>query len=376
MKTVHSFLVRGLFNLCIIAMIAAGSSSEGRAQENPKLQGKGEVVCKKSRAIPAEIDAATRKAKMDVLARYVASSDQARQANLARIRAALESSIDTHLVGMNVLVSSIDKKSRVYTIVIEAQVNLGSIEQEIRRHLGSAPAATAASGEKQPIAFVFVSRRETAVTEKGPKMATRQTSFQEARDQENQRASANEISVASISKSEVTTISESSITRSADTVAYDVAASEGIDSAMSAVFTTGGFDTVPASELYSATNGAFDLKRFIQDYRTGDDISQETRKMVTDSCRKVEVPFVAFGTLTMQLKDKDPVTGQTTVGVIVNGQVWDLRKKLSIKAASIGPVQYQALGKSQTEAEQQALKEAGQKAAGALVDQLRARGIQ
>lgn len=346
------------------------------AQENPKFQGKGEVTCRGSKASPAEVEEATQKAKLDLLARYIASADEARQGNLAKVRSALEASIDSLLVGVNSLGFNFDKKSRLYTIVVEAELNLGSVDQQIRQGWCKTPAAAQPTHEKQMIAFVFVARREAAITEKGPKTATRQIDYKEIQDQEKQQITTQETSAVTSSKAETARVSETSITRSADIVAYEVAASEGIDSAMSTVFASGGFDTVPASELYNATDGAFDLKKFIADYRTGDDISQETRKMATDSCRKVEVPFFAFGTLTVQLKDKDSVTGQTLVGVIVNGQVWDVQKKLAIRSASIGPVQYQALGKSQTEAEQQALKDAGQKAARALVDQLRARGIQ
>lgn len=377
MKTLLSILDGRSAKWCLTAILTMWLPCALCAQENPKLQGKGEVTCKGGKAAPAEVDEATRKAKLDLLARYIASTDEARQANLAKVRSSLEASIDSHLVGVNALASNFDKKTKVYTTVVEAQLNVGSVEQEVRKASGATPVNAAnVPKDKQMIAFVFVARREAAITEKGPKTATRQTDYKETQDQDKQQASAEETSTVSRSKTETAKVSESSVTRSADTVAYDVAASEGIDSAMSAVFASGGFDTVPSSELYGATDGAFDLKKFIADYRSGDDISQETRKMATDSCRKVEVPFVAFGTLTLQLKEKDAVTGQTAVGVIVNGQVWDVRKKLAIKAASIGPVQYQALGKSQTEAEQQALKDAGQKSARALIDQLRARGIQ
>lgn len=376
MKNLRRFTTGLVLETWLAITLVLGLSCSLNAQENPRLQGKGEVTCKGGKAAPSEVEEAIRKAKLDVLARYIASTDEARQTSLAKVRPALERSLDAHLVGLNPLASSFDKKTKLYTTVVEAQVNLGSLEQELRKAAGAGVAAAPASNEKQLIAFVFVARREVSVTQKGPKAATRQTDYKETQDQEKQQATTEGTSASSHSTTETASVSESSITRSADTVTYDVAASEGIDSAMSAVFASGGFDTVPSSELYSATDGAFDLKRFIADYRTGDDISQETRKMATDSCRKVEVPFVAFGTLTLQLKDKDAVTGQTTAAVVVNGQVWDIRKKLAIKAASIGPVQYQALGKSQTEAEQQALKDAGQKAARALVDQLRARGIQ
>lgn len=376
MKTLRPLAIGAALKCWLAIALAVSPPCSLKSEENPKLQGKGEVTCKGGKANPSEIEEATRKAKLDVLARYIASTDEARQANLTKVRPALENSIESHLVGVNPLANNFDKKTRLYTTVVEAQVNLGSVEQELRKAAGATATAASASKERQMIAFVFVARREASITEKGPKTATRQTDFKETQDQERQLATTAETSAVSRSKAETASVTESSVTRSADTVAYDVAPSEGIDSAMSAVFASGGFDTVPSSELYSATDGAFDLKKFIADYRTGDDISQETRKMATDSCRKVEVPFVAFGTLTLQLKEKDPVTGQTAVGVVVNGQVWDVRKKLAIKAASIGPVQYQALGKSQTEAEQEALKDAGQKAARALVDQLRARGIQ
>ena len=347
------------------------------AQENPKLQGKGEVTCKGGKATPSEIEEATRKAKLDRARQVHREHRRSPPGQPGQSPARPGKLPSTRTWSGSTRWPTISTKRPSFTPPSSkpSQPGFGGAGAPEGRRVQRPSTQRRPQGQAND-RLCFRGQAGSAITEKGPKTATRQTDYKETQDQDKQQATAEETSTVSRSKTETANVSESSVTRSADTVAYDVAASKGIDSAMSAVFASGGFDTVPSSELYSATDGAFDLKKFIADYRTGDDISQETRKMATDSCRKVEVPFVAFGTLTLQLKEKDAVTGQTAVGVVVNGQVWDVRKKLAIKAASIGPVQYQALGKSQTEAEQQALKDAGQKAARALVDQLRARGIQ
>lgn len=344
--------------------------------ETATWQGKATVVCNGSKPTPVESADAKARAKLDVLARYIAGADTARQKNIAQVRQTLEQKIDLYLSGVTELHNATENKSRVLTIVIEATVNISAIDLEIRKvvNSGAAPSANP-SADKAAIAFVFVSRRQAAVTEKGPKSAERNTDFKVTEDTKQQKVGVGEIGLGTLSKTETAKVSETSVTRTADTVVYDVAPAEGIDTAMSGVLGTAGFDVVPTSELLDAVGGTFDNKRLIEDYRTGDDLSQETRKMATDRCRKLEVPFLAFGTLTLRLKERDAATGQIVVGVIVHGQVWDLRKKFAIKAASVGPVQYQALGGSQTEAEQQALKGASEMVAKLLADQLLARGI-
>ena len=62
-----------------------------------------------------------------------------------------------------------------------------------------------------------------------------------------------------------------------------------------------------------------------------------------------------------------PVTGDTKITVMVNAQVWDVGGFIPEVIASIGPVQYSAIGDTQTTAENNAIKLAAEKAGQLIV---------
>ena len=72
---------------------------------------------------------------------------------------------------------------------------------------------------------------------------------------------------------------------------------------------------------------------------------------------------------------KDPVTGMIEVAVNVNAKVYDVSKRFPKTVAAVGPVQYSAIGQTQTIAERNALQRAGEKAACELISQMRAKNL-
>jgi hypothetical protein len=89
-----------------------------------------------------------------------------------------------------------------------------------------------------------------------------------------------------------------------------------------------------------------------------------------EGCEKLRITYLSTGTLNVEAPMRHPVTGATKVTVSVNVQVWDVGGLLPEVLASIGPIQYSALGDSQSTAENNAIKLASEKAGQLIVSGL------
>jgi hypothetical protein len=179
---------------------------------------------------------------------------------------------------------------------------------------------------------------------------------------------------ANIKKDQINTSGGSSIQK-ADQIQYNVSNANEINTAMSNIFSTAGFEVIDAEYLTDETEGLVDVKMFVEDFKYGDDISGQTRRDAVKGCRMVDVMYFAIGTLDVGIKDKDPVSGLTRVFVSVTGKVLGLKKRFPKTVASVGPVQFSGLGPDQIVAKRNALILAAEKAAQELTSQMRAKGI-
>ena len=89
-----------------------------------------------------------------------------------------------------------------------------------------------------------------------------------------------------------------------------------------------------------------------------------------EGCENLKITYLSTGTMSVQAPTRHPVTGATKITVSVNAQVWDVGGLLPEVVASIGPVQYSAIGDTQTTAENSAIKLAAEKAGELIVSGL------
>lgn len=338
-----------------------------------KEQGVGVMTYKGWKAPKkAEKREAIQKAKINALTRYAAKFDQAKAMNYEKIRAKVESDVDTYVVDYSVIDEDLDKGSKIFKIVILASINASLIEIELQK---LAPINKVSNVESEMMTFVFVAREATSV-KKFDKRVTKRV-VTESFDEETESAVAEEGDLQYSSnnkKDHVSTTGGSSIQKS-DKVQYDVSNANEINTAMSNTFSTAGFEVIDAEYLTDETEGLVDVKMFIEDFKYGDDISGQTRRDAVKGCRMVDVMYFAIGTLDVGIKDKDPVSGLTRVFVSVTGKVLGLKKRFPKTVASVGPVQFSGLGPDQIVAKRNALILAAEKAAQELTSQMRAKGI-
>ncbi len=326
--------------------------------------------CRSQKGMSAgEESIAIAKLKGILIDRYIASLGPERQPLVAAKKAVLLANPDAFLENFEVRSRAFDKKSKLATISGQALVNTASI---------SALLDVIPQGEKHPIAFIFVARRQSEVESKGPKLTAGTQSTKEVHEGAVAESKGASVTTTSVSRASEASTTVESIVRTADRVVYMLEDNlkAGIDRTMSKVFVDRGFDTVSASELVEATQGAFNPDKLQGDFQASSQFSLDNQRLATRSCREAGAPLLAYGTLTIGVQRRDPTNSRNIlVNVIVDGQVFDCRKPLAIKVGSIGALQVEGVGADQTQAETAALELAATKAANVLADQLRGRGF-
>ena len=331
-----------------------------------------EVACKGAKAASPEEDArGVQAVKLALLDTYIASLGPERKALVASRRNELAASIDSYLENVAIRSKQFDKKTKTLTIAAQGDISTGRINQLV-------DAGAAQAGEKSPIVFIFVARRQQEVESKSAKVTTASQEMKSAEKEASTQSRSGQATEATGEKSSQAVSSISTVTRTADRIVYALEdnAKAGIDRTISKVFVDRGFDVVPASELIGPSKGEFDPDKLQKDFENSSQFTLDHQRVATRVCREAGAPMLAYGTLTIGIKGADPANARNTiVNVIVDAVVMDCRKPLSIKVGSIGALQVNGVGADQTEAETAGIELAATKAANVLADQLRTRGI-
>ena len=352
--------------ICLgLALASLGSADDTRPVAFVELQ------CRKSGGPSASEEAeAVQMVRAKLLNAYVSSlGPERRQALEAKLTTAHYSEAGAYLDNYTVRTRHFDKKRKVLTLSAQATVDVSKINMLI-----DGPT----SGEKNPIVFVFVARRQAEVETRSPKVTTgtQQSESIQKEAASTEGAGFSTATVGSRTSESVATIS--SVTRTADRIVYVLEdnAKAAIDRTMSKVFIDRGFDSVSAADLVEATEGAFNPDELQKDFETSSQFTLENQRRATRACREAGVPLLAYGTLTIGVQRPDPVNpANVAVNVIVDAQVLDCRRLLTIKVGSVGALQVEGVGSDQTQAELVGLEMAAKKAAQILADQLRNRRI-
>lgn len=279
--------------------------------------------------------------------------------------------IDDFVQHLVIIEESVDKDKKNISIVYRATINETAVNAILNNQ---STAGTQLTAEGSPFVFVFLSRQASEVKE----YKSKETSIEkiDGASSAKERAVATETDmVSSMQSSAFSKINTGgSVERKADTITYEVASSQDIDSAMGNVLSVAGFEPVSYDDVISACGG---IERTViaDEFRANDDMSRTVRESALNACRVCEVPLFAVGTIDVGMHDVDQVSGNKRVFVSVRGQVWDISKLLPRKVASVGPVQYSGLGPDATVARRNALILASEFAAKEMVDQLNAKGI-
>lgn len=303
---------------------------------------------------------ALQKAKINALNKYSSKFDISRSTLYDRIRPIIESNIDRFVTDYLVTEDVQDNDLRFFRLVINANIDATAIDKELAK---VSPVNSNLSQKKANITFVFVAREAKAVT----KYATRETVQALGESSIKGPRSARTVSAR-------LTVGGSNLQKANETI-WNVSTVNEIDTAMNNIFTTGGYEVVDVVYIYDASKGKLDSAKFIKDYKSGNDISPETKRLAMEGCRLAELDFLATGTLDIGMNDTVS-QGIERVYVSVTGKIWSVNTKFPKIVASVGPIQSAGLGPDQRVAKLNALKNAGEMVARELTSQLRMKGIE
>lgn len=311
-------------------------------------------------------------AKVNALNRYASKFTQAKRLNYEKIKEKIKKSIDLYVTDYTIVDEEVDKKAKQYRVVIQASIDASLIEVELQK---ISAVENVPEDQKSYITYVFVAREQRRVKSYDKRQTKRvvKSGLEEHEEIESVDEGAVSLSAKNNKDSMITT--GGSAIQKADDIEYDVTNTSEINTAMSNVFSTAGYEVVDADYVEEETEGLLDVGRFKEDFRYGSDISGRTKRNAVKGLRSIDITLIAIGTLDIGMKDKDPVSGLTRVYVSVTGKILSLKRRFPKTVASVGPVQFSGLGPNETVAKRNALKLAAEKAANDLVAQLRMKGI-
>ena len=338
----------------------------------PTSKGMGEVTYGGWSIDSSDKEKAITDAKVNSIERFIAGGGVSRSKNFDLIRNDVAQDPDQFLLGHTIISEKDDDDANKYRVVLRTEINAARLDQALQE---MSAVGNASSAEKSYMSFVFVARQQTSVKSYDAKRVQRQDSesYTEGSDQESVTSSGVDYAADEYQSSKTTT--GGSTTRKADIVQYDVTTAQGIDSAMTQVLSTAGYEVVPAEFLEEMTGGLISVDAFREDFRTGSDVSAATKMNAAKGATMAEIEYFALGTLDVGLQDKDPVSGLDRVYVSVIGQIMDVSGRFPKVVASVGPVQYAGVGPNATVAQNNALKKAAEAAGRELTEQMNARGI-
>lgn len=350
--------------------------------------GVGSVYCDEWRVQPEQRREAEARATMAAVEAYLAETSAARTKLFAARRDELGRAMSRYVTQVVVLNDNLDRKGKVYSVTVRADINSTLLQAEI--DAGSATAQTPQS-ERSLLALLFMARSQASVQTFDDKVYKRadaeasrsaQHDYRE-RSSEGEHIGATRVATdGSVQQSDndklrvsVATTEGGSVTHKADAVTWQVANASSVNSAMTGVFAASGYEAVEAEYVEGESGGKLNIERVRSDFSTGSDLSAGVLSSTVAGVRTAGIPLLAVGTLDVGLRDTDPVSGNVRVFVTVTGKVLDVAGRFPRTVSSVGPVQFFGLGPNQTVAQNNALTLAAERAAQIMVDELNVRGV-
>ncbi len=397
------------FLLCVVSVGALAGTIKEKGMAHVPYRGWSGVDAKVRAA-------ALKKAELNALDRYVANTNGAEERNYSAIRPRIAQHISRYVLSTSTISAFRDKKTKMYTLVISADLNVYKINDALQAN--SAVANTSQS-LRSYITFIFVARQQSRVTSFGKQTTVRvaatstasgamQTTaahsghsysatnhhvngMDTAAQTQNQRGYASShhsdegTHTAGQSQSHgaygvsshriLRVTGQSHVIRRANITQYRVRRSGTVNDVISNILSQAGYQVVDAKFIAARTHNLLNVAAFKREFGRGNDISQTTLANAASAAQEVHVPYLAYGTLDVGIQGTDPTTGLKRVYVEVTAKVYNLSGVFPVTVAAVGPVQYAGLGPNAAVARTNALKRAASKAAERLVAEMDVKGV-
>jgi hypothetical protein len=140
-----------------------------------------------------------------------------------------------------------------------------------------------------------------------------------------------------------------------------------VDGTLSEKLTKAGYESYMYKDVAAECDGVSQTK-LAKTFETAEELTGPQRRSAFRAAKKCEVRYFALGTMTADIA-RTHDSGMKMVTVRVQGEVFDIKRRLPRRVVTIPPEQFMALGMSEDAARTDALKKAG-KAAGQRITKI------
>ena len=340
------------------------------------------------KSVPSAVRAqAIQAAELKAIVSYYANAGSADAANFDSIKDKVVANLDQYVLDETIIEEQDHKDVHEYTVSLRAKLNVSELDNAIKS-VSAVP-----SSAKAPITLLVVARQASSKTEYDPHSyqrvdvnskatavasLTQNTTEGEAVSKTQVRTNGSRTaSGAAEATASVAVERGGSTERKAAVTEFRLFESSDLDQVLNGAFHQAGFRVKAAADVEAYSGGKLHLAAVQTDYTSNKDLKPQTLQDVEVGVRNAKITYVALGTMDVGFADQtpDPATGLVRVPVVVNLKVLDLTDAIPDTAASVGPVTYAGLGRTEEEAQINALKLAAQKAAKELISQLTSAGV-
>ena len=325
-------------------------------------------------------------ASMNAIERYFSekgeAQDQVFENNQEKIQQNLEKLVENTVI----LAEQPMPETNRYQMAVRIELNEARLKNIIKQ--GTA-AATASSGEKSNIVYLFIARQANSVKAfDGRVVKIDQVSAQrdvsgttKVNGSEGEKISGSQVST-NTSKSvtanadlnvSVKRESGGSVTNKADEIGFQILPMAANKLAVTSIFTQSGFSVLDSDFVLSE----IDTKNIDKDFSSGSDISPGSMKNVVKTLKasKEVIKYLVIATIDVGLGSVDPSSGMKRVGTEISGRVISVEGGIPREIASVPPVQQASLGVDEGAARTAALKKGAEAASREIIAQLNNLGI-
>ncbi len=298
---------------------------------------------------------------------YIATFNGAKKNAYDKVQNELVSEMDRYIIGQQILDKNITNQGigkALLTIAIKLKIDDDAMQSQLNQ--------TLVKPTDEYLTFMFVTRYQGEV--KAYKDRVTKMSKSESSQSATESARISQV-YSKASDEKITRSKEAtggSTVKKRDQVNWVKGDSNTINSEMNNTLINAGFQPVEYGNIRTEPEcgTGLSVEKIENEYVGKNKLSSTTLKGITKTAKKCDVAFAALGTLDVMMPSVDPVTGNKSVYVVVTSKVYDTRGRFSRAVGSVGPVQYQGLGPSETIALNNALSRASRAAAETIVNQL------
>lgn len=283
-----------------------------------------------------DMDKALKEIRKNVWLSYTSTFSDAKMKQYLKVKEQIDPEIDNFITSLSVVDVNVKSELKTFTVYARAKINDTAVNARLSF---LSKAGQTATGNGSPFTFLFIAKQAEKVLD--------------FKDLDNSY--------------------EYSERRSAD-YSFKAYNPSFIDTAVTNILSTAGFEVISYSDLIIQCN-APDLKTISENLLKNDSMTADVRKKVIESAKKCDIDFLAIAILDIGIKSKIASNQNREINVSVQGQVWDIQKKLPRVIASIGPITSGVNEKDDLTAIKKALQTPSEEVAKGLVDQLNAKNI-